>query len=129
MKRVTAAIIKKEDKVLIAQRSKGDKLALKWEFPGGKIEKNETPEECLKREIKEELNLSIQVTDHFADSIYKYDSGEITLQAYLGEIKSGDLLLRVHNDLRWVRINELRNFEFCPADVPLVERMMDIYLP
>ena len=69
MKQVTAAIILKDNKVLIAQRSPDDKLANKWEFPGGKIEHGESPQECLKREIREELDFEIEVLDFFAESI------------------------------------------------------------
>ena len=70
MKQVTAAIIIKDNKVLIAQRAPDDKLANKWEFPGGKIKPGETPQECLKREIREELDVDIEVLDFFSESIY-----------------------------------------------------------
>lgn len=82
MKEVTAAIIINNRKVLIAQRAEDQKLAGKWEFPGGKVEAGETPEECLKREIKEELGIKIEVDKFFAESIYQYNTGTIKLLAY-----------------------------------------------
>ena len=77
MKEVTAAIITNDDKILIAQRGKDENLAGKWEFPGGKIEKGETPQQCLKREIQEELELNIEVGEFFGESIYTYSNGQI----------------------------------------------------
>ena len=125
MKKVTAAIIKQGDKYLITQRARNDQLALKWEFPGGKVEEGETPQECLKREIKEELNLDILVKERFATSIYEYDTGVIELVAYFAEIVGGKLKLLIHNDAQWVNSNKLSCYEICPADVALVERILE----
>lgn len=123
MKEVTAAIIIKDDLILIAQRGKKEKLAGKWEFPGGKIERGETPEECLKREISEELNIEIKVGEFFGESIYTYANGEIKLIAYFAEILSGEIVLSVHDEVKWVTIKEIASFNFAPADVPLVEKL------
>ena len=123
MKIVTAAIIKKGDKYLITQRAIDDKLPLKWEFPGGKVEKGETPEECLKREIKEELNLNIKIGARVATNRYMYDSGEIMLLAYSAEIVGGSMKLMIHNDAKWVGADELKHFDFCPADINILERI------
>ncbi|KUO75004.1 MAG: NUDIX hydrolase [Desulfosporosinus sp. BRH_c37] len=123
MKEVTAAIILKDNKILIAQRAPDDKLAGKWEFPGGKIEPSETPQECLKREIREELDVEIEVLDFFGESIYTYHSGTIQLMAFWCKLISGDLKLKVHNEIAWVNHNELDLYDFAPADIPLVEKL------
>jgi ADP-ribose pyrophosphatase len=82
MKEVTAAIILKDNKVLIAQRAAGENLAGNWEFPGGKIEPGETLQECLKREIDEEFEVDIEVLDFFGESTYSYHNGTIILIAF-----------------------------------------------
>ena len=99
---VSAAIIKKDEKILIAQRGENKSEALKWEFPGGKIEENETPEESLVREIKEELNIDIEVMDFFDENIYEYPTGKIKLIAFYAEWKSGTLELLEHEKVQWV---------------------------
>jgi len=99
MKDVTAAIIFNEGKVLIARRAPGEKHAGGWEFPGGKIELGETPEECLKRELLEEFGIETSINDFIAESIYEYNMGSIKLLAYLVDIINGDIRLTVHDDM------------------------------
>ena len=123
MKQVTAAIILKDNKVLIAQRAPEDNLAGKWEFPGGKIEPGETPQECLKREIREELDVNIEVLDFFGESIYAYHSGTIKLMAFWCQWISGDFTLKVHSHIAWVNHNELDLYDFAPADIPLADKL------
>ncbi len=125
MKIVTAAIIEKDEKYLITQRASNDKLPLKWEFPGGKVELGETPEECLIRELKEELNLDIVVGKKIATSIYSYGSGTINLVAYAAQIVSGSMKLLVHHDARWVSGSQLDQFDFCPADIAIIEKLKE----
>lgn len=120
---VTAAIIQNKGKILIARRPPKDKLAGKWEFPGGKIELGETPEECLRREIKEELNIEILVRDFFADSTYKYPNRTIHLQAYWCNWISGKIELHSHDLIEWVDIANLKQFDFAPADVPFIDKL------
>jgi 8-oxo-dGTP diphosphatase len=103
MKEVTAAILMKDGKVLIAQRAEDQKLGGKWEFPGGKVEFGETPEECLKREIKEELGIDIEVNEFFAESIYQYDTGAIKLLAYKVQWLDGEYELTEHSQIEWVK--------------------------
>jgi 8-oxo-dGTP diphosphatase len=126
MKEVTAAIIRKDNRVLIAERAPGENLAGKWEFPGGKIEPGETPQECLKREIREELEVDIDVLDLFGESIYTYHSGTIKLMAFWCQWISGDFTLNVHSRIEWVTRSELDLYDFAPADLPLVERLKEV---
>ena len=126
MKEVTAAIILKDNKVLIAQRALGENLAGKWEFPGGKIELGETPQDCLKREIREELDVDIEVLDFFGESIYTYHSGTIKLMAFWCQWMSGKFTLKVHSQIAWVNHNELDLYDFAPADIPLVEKLKSV---
>ncbi len=123
MKLVTAAIIINNGKVLIAQRAENQKLAGKWEFPGGKIEPGETPEECLKREINEELGINIEVNDFFGESMYQYDTGTIKLLAYKAQWIGGEFKLTAHSQIKWVKPSELGNYDFSPADICFVMKL------
>ena len=123
LKEVTAAILRNNNKVLIAQRAASDRLSLKWEFPGGKVEPGETCEECLAREIKEELGIDIRVDGFFDECLYTYPNGQILLKAYFSTWIGGNLVPTEHADHKWVHIHELDQFDFAPADIPLVERL------
>ncbi|MBP2635494.1 MAG: ADP-ribose pyrophosphatase [Firmicutes bacterium] len=120
---VTAAIIQDKGKILIARRPIGDKLAGKWEFPGGKIEVGETPEECLRREIKEELNIKISVGHFFAESIYEYPNRTIQLKAYWCTWLSGEIELNSHDAIEWVEFASLSDYDFAPADLLFVDKL------
>ncbi|WP_371372773.1 8-oxo-dGTP diphosphatase MutT [Sporomusa aerivorans] len=120
---VTAAIIQHKENILIARRPPGDPLAGKWEFPGGKIEPGETPEECLRREIKEELSIGIVVGDFFAESIYNYPAKTIRLYAFWSAWLSGEIELRSHDTVEWVNIEDLKKFDFAPADIPFINKL------
>ena len=128
MTEVTAAIILRDKAILIAQRAQGQNLATKWEFPGGKVESGETPQQCLKREIKEELNLDIEVLDFFAESIYTYDRGTIKLMSFWCKWLSGDMTLNVHSRVEWVNLHELDLYDYSPADIPFVEKLKTIMI-
>jgi len=119
MIKVAAAIIMQGEKVLITKRAKDDAHALKWEFPGGKAEKGETLKECLKREIKEELDLEIKTGDLFDVTA----ADDIELSSYLCEIIAGNLKLNVHEDFKWVNIPELMKYDFAPADIGAVKKL------
>lgn len=127
MKEVTAAIIIDKNKILIAQRGANEKLAGKWEFPGGKIELGETPQECLKREIKEELEVDIAVGNYLGESIYTYPNGEIKLIAYFATILDGDIKLSVHDKVEWITISQIDKYDFAPADIPFIEKLKEIF--
>jgi 8-oxo-dGTP diphosphatase len=121
--KVTAAIIKKDDKILICQRGEGGNCQNLWEFPGGKQEENETLEECLIRECREELSIDIKVNGVFANTSYKYPDKEIELTFFEAEITGGAIHENVHKCVRWVDIDGLRSYEFCPADIEVVEKL------
>ena len=129
MREVTASIILRDDRVLIAQRPPADKLAGKWEFPGGKIEAGETPQECLKREIKEEFDVEIEVLDFFAESVYAYESGTIKLLAFWCRWLAGDFNLKVHSRIVWADYKGLDLYDYAPADIPLVEKLKSLGKP
>lgn len=120
MVRVTAAVIEKEGSILIAKRKKDDKLFNLWEFPGGKIEEGESPEECLKREIREELGVIISVGEYIGSSYYEYDHISIELMAYMAKWISGVFSPIAHDEIRWIKPKELDRYEFAPADIPIV---------
>lgn len=127
MKEVTAAIIIEKNKILIAQRGANEKLAGKWEFPGGKIELGETPQQCLKREIREELEVDIEVGSYLGESIYTYSNGEIKLIAYFATIIGGEIKLSVHDKIEWVTIGAMDKYDFAPADIPFVEKLKEVF--
>ena len=119
--RVTAAIIEREGKILIAKRKAGDDLfAGLWEFPGGKIEEGETPEECMARELKEELDIEVEVGELISSNKHKYPHGIFELLAYRVKHISGEMILNDHDEIKWVTVDEISNFEFPPADIPII---------
>lgn len=122
---VTAAIIKKENKILIARRSSSKQLAGFWEFPGGKLESGETDQACLLREIREELNIEIKVGDFFMENKHSYGDKTILLKAFFCEYISGEILLNDHDEILWVENNELNNYTFAPADIPFIIALND----
>ncbi|MFI3242558.1 MAG: (deoxy)nucleoside triphosphate pyrophosphohydrolase [Alphaproteobacteria bacterium] len=125
MKIVGTAIITKENKILIAQRPEGKSLAGLWEFAGGKLEENETIEQCLKREIFEELNVQIKIGDFLMDSHYKYEHGEFLLKVYFATIIDiENFKLNVHQDYKWVTKEELNNYPFPPADIAIIKKLI-----
>lgn len=124
MKEVTAAIMRNEDKILICQRAADDECDMLWEFPGGKRENNETLEECIVREIREELELDIKVLEVFIKSKYCFSGNEIFFTVFNAEIIGGELRLNVHNAAEWVTIEELTGYEFMPADIEFVGKLL-----
>ena len=126
----TAGIIRKNNKILIAQRKKNSWMEPnKWEFPGGKVEPNETYEECLMREIWEELGIIISIGRFFMKTNHIYiknnEKFPITLMVFLGDWVYGDIKNIDCQDSRWVDINDINKFDFAAADVSIVSKYLD----
>lgn len=121
--KVTAAILEKKGRIIIAQRKNSGHLSGKWEFPGGKIEYGETPEECLARELKEELGIDVTVGDYLGSNVHHYDHISIELMAYRACWVGGTVSMNDHKAHCWVTVNELVNYDFAPADVPFVDML------
>ena len=118
---VVAAAIKKDGLIFCAQRPEGKSLGGFWEFPGGKLENGETPEEALIREIKEEFDSEIEVISFLNEASYEYDFGIVTMKTYLSKLISGELKLLEHQDSKWLPIEELSELEWAPVDIPAVK--------
>ena len=117
---VTAAIIQRGEKILITQRGSGS-LAGKWEFPDGKVEAGERLEDCLMRELREELGIEAMVGELFLTTTHDYgNDGVIRLHAFLCRIIAGEPEPRYHSALQWVVPVNLSRYEFAPADIPIV---------
>ena len=122
---VVAALIKNDDKILITRRKTGDKYVInKWEFPGGKVENNETEIDAIKREIKEELEIDIEAIKLLDNVVYKYPSKEISLNLYECIPKSANIILHDHIEFRWVLFSSLSNYDFAPADKLLIKKLL-----
>ena len=115
-KDVVAAIIKKDNLYLIAQRNKNKYMGLTWEFPGGKVEPNENFHEALSREIQEELNIQINVLAKIAEEKYKDDEIDIILHYYLCSEKSGTIRLNEHENITWVEKEDFDKYAFVEGD-------------
>ena len=118
---VTCAIIERDGLVLAVQRSATMSLPLKWEFPGGKIDGNESHEDCLRRELLEELGLRAAIRRSLPPSSYQYPTFGITLYPFICSIESGEPELREHSVLRWLPAEELHTLDWAAADIPVVK--------
>ena len=113
---MVAAIIKKEDYYFIAQRNENKYMGLKWEFPGGKVETGETFEEALGREIKEELNIKINILKKIAKEKFNDSSINVVIHYYLCSMENDLIELLEHNQSAWVKKNEFYKYSFVPGD-------------
>ena len=123
MVEVVAGLIWNGNRFMICQRPKDKARALLWEFVGGKIEPNESGEGALIRECKEELDIVVKPLDVFCDVVHTYPDIVVHLTLYNAEILSGEPKLLEHNDLKWITADEIDNYEFCPADIEILERI------
>lgn len=123
---VACALIEKDNQVLICQRSADMKLPLKWEFPGGKQEEDESLEECLLREVEEELKLKIKIHRPLTKVEYHYPDFSLTLYPYLCSIQSGEPTKTEHEQVIWVDQVDLWKYDWANADLPIIEEYIRI---
>ena len=127
MTEVVAALIWKNNQFMICQRSANKARALLWEFVGGKVESDETKEQALIRECKEELNIILSVGDVFMDVIHEYPDITVRLTLFNATIVEVEPHKLEHNDIQWITPSEISNYEFCPADEEILARICEIY--
>ena len=124
---VVAALIWQGDKFMICQRPAHKARGLLWEFVGGKVEQGETKEQALIRECKEELNVLLSVGDVFMDVVHEYPDLTVHLTLFNAAITEGEPQKIEHNDIKWIAPSEIPNYEFCPADKEILDKIKDLY--
>ena len=122
--KVVAAVIKRNNKIFVTQRGYGE-FKDGWEFPGGKVEKGETKEEALIREIKEELDTVIKV-DSYLDTIeYDYPDFHLSMDCFICSIVEGNLVLKEHEDSKWIKKEEIDTLNWLPADLVILDKVKE----
>ena len=117
-------LLRADGALLLSTRPEGKPYAGYWEFPGGKIEAGETPEQALRREMEEELLCKIEVGEHVETTSHEYDFGIVTLTTFYATLLDGEPKLTEHAEIRWIPAAELDSVDWAPADVPAVKRIM-----
>lgn len=120
---VVGAVIWENGKILCAQRGPDKSLPYLWEFPGGKIEKEESPQEALKREIQEEMKCEIEIGEQVEHTVYEYDFGTVHLTTFSCRLIEGVPVLTEHTSIKWLPPENLQTLEWAPADIPAIERL------
>lgn len=123
--KVVCGIIFKDDLVLICRRKPEKSLGGYWEFPGGKVEEAESYEESLLRELIEELNLKVQIKQHFFDTVHHYDKGAIELISFICSTTGTVVESTDHDRLEWIKVSDLLNWELAPADIPIAQELIE----
>ncbi|CAM3689352.1 (deoxy)nucleoside triphosphate pyrophosphohydrolase [Sphingobacterium prati] len=123
--KVVCGIIFKDDLVLICRRKPEKSLGGYWEFPGGKVEDMESYEESLLRELIEELNLKVEIKQHFFDTVHHYDKGAIELISFICETENIATESTDHDQLEWVKVSDLLNWKLAPADIPIAKELIE----
>ena len=124
MTEVAAALIWDRDKFMVCQRPAHKARGLLWEFVGGKVEPGETREQALIRECKEELAVTVSVGEVFMDVVHEYPDLLVHLTLFNAVIAEGAPQNLEHNDIRWITVDEIPSYDFCPADEEILERLM-----
>lgn len=127
MTQVVAALIWDKDKFMICQRPAHKARALLWEFVGGKVEPGETEEQALVRECREELAVTISVGSIFMDVVHEYPDITVHLTLFHATIAAGTPQKIEHNDIRWITPAQIPNYDFCPADEEILQRIREVY--
>ncbi|MCZ4696309.1 (deoxy)nucleoside triphosphate pyrophosphohydrolase [Ancylomarina euxinus] len=122
---VTAAIIRKDNRFLCAQRKDSSEQGGKWEFPGGKIEDGETPEACLERELQEEFNIQAKCGNFLCENMHDYGNKIIKLKAYFVDHMQGNFKLLVHQDIKWLALDQIHELDWAEADLPIVNQLIN----
>lgn len=120
---VTCAVIREGERYLICQRSEQMKMPLKWEFPGGKVEEDESLEDCLIREIREELAVFIYIEAVLEQVVHHYENFSITLYPFLCSIKEGTINLSEHAAYKWIMKDEFPMYDLAAADLPILSQL------
>ena len=120
-----ALIFNKQMKILIGRRASNVPYTGSWEFPGGKLEQGETPQEALERELMEELNVKSTVNEFFSEIIYTYPSGKFKLLTYFTDIDTSTLELRVHDKIEWVHLKDLHKYKLLPSGMLMVNKLLE----
>ena len=123
---VVGGLIVKKNKILICQRSSDNEHPLKWEFPGGKVKKNEKPQQALKRELNEELKITIEHPIYLCDYMFEYqDLGKkVSLFFFLINKYTGEISNTVHNQLKWIEIKQLSDYDFLEGDHEIIKKIL-----
>ena len=127
MVEVVAALIWRGDKFMICQRPAHKARGLLWEFVGGKVEPGETKEQALIRECREELAVTLSVGDVFMDVIHEYPDLTVHLTLFNATIAEGEPAMLEHNDIRWITPSEIPEYDFCPADEEILDKIKELY--
>ncbi len=126
MTEVVAALIWAGDKFMICQRPEHKARGLLWEFVGGKVEPDETKEQALIRECKEELNVTVAVNEVYMEVTHEYPDLTVHLTLFRAEITEGTPQKLEHNDIRWITVEEISNYDFCPADDVILRKLQGL---
>ncbi len=127
MTEVVAALIRDKNKFMICQRPESKARGMLWEYVGGKVEPGETKEQALIRECQEELAITLSVGEVFMDVVHEYPDLTVHLTLFNAIIANGTPQKLEHNDIRWITVDEIDQFAFCPADEEILRRLKDAY--